>query len=156
MNLMGISSVVFNRSVRLGGLWVAFLAVAISTPACRRDRNQVLPQENFYISVNINEPSFFDLSVPSGWVYYNGSTVDLIIYRNNLEEFTALDARSTYQPEEGCLVQVTEDNVIIEDPCSGSAWIITDGSVTSGPATLPLLKYATEFNSVTGELRIYN
>lgn len=124
--------------------------------SCRDRRQQLLPEQSFSLFINTNEPDFFDLSVPSGWVYYNGSNVDLIIYRNNLEEFTALDARSTYQIEDNCKVEVTDDNVIIEDPCSGSTWLIMDGSVVSGPASQPLVAYSTDFNSVSGVLHIFN
>jgi len=122
-----------------------------------RDRNQEqLPQQSFDIVININEPAFFDLGVPSGWVYYNGGSVKLIIYRKSTDEFLAYDARSTYNINDGCLVEVASDNIIITDPCSGSQWIITDGSVATGPATYPLLMYDTMFNSTTGQLTILN
>jgi len=123
---------------------------------CRDRRQSVLPLVSFSIFLNVNEPSLFDLSVPSGWVYYNGNTVDLIIHRNSTEEFTCLDARSTYSVEDDCMVRVMDDNVVIEDPCSGSQWLIMDGSVLNGPATAPLVSYDYTFDSDTGELHIFN
>jgi len=124
--------------------------------SCKDRRQNILPEVNFNIYINVNEPQFFDLQVPSGWIYFGGNTVDLIIYRNTTEEFTALDARSTYQIEDDCMVQVMDDNVLIEDPCSGSQWLIMDGSVVTGPAGAPLLNYETSFNSTTGILNVYN
>ena len=63
------------------------------------DRSQMLTAVSFSINVNIFEPAFFDLTVPTGWVYYDGNTVDLIIYRNDLDVFSVYDARSTYNPD---------------------------------------------------------
>jgi hypothetical protein len=123
---------------------------------CRDRRQSVLPLVSFSIFLNVNEPSLFDLSVPSGWVYYSGNTVDLIIYRNSTDEFTCLDARSTYNVEDDCMVRVMDDNVVIEDPCSGSQWLIMDGSVINGPASAPLVSYDYTFDSATGELHIFN
>jgi Rieske Fe-S protein len=131
------------------------LFILLFSVACR-DRNTVLPEQNFYIQFNVNEPAFFDITVPSGWVYYNGSEVDLIIYRATMDEMIAYDARSTYDIDAQCLVTVTDDNIIIEDPCSGSQWIITDGSVITGPASLPLLTYEVSFNSSTGNCIVRN
>jgi Rieske Fe-S protein len=128
----------------------------VAVPGCRDRRENILPQSSFSIYININEPAFFDLTVPSGWIYYGGNTVDLIIYRNTMEEFTALDARSTHEIEEGCMVQVMEDNVIIEDPCSGSQWLLQDGSVINGPAAAPLIRYENTFNASSGVLHIFN
>jgi nitrite reductase/ring-hydroxylating ferredoxin subunit len=133
--------------------WI-FLVVFLAT-GCR-DRNTVLPEQSFYIQFNVNEPAFFDLTVPSGWVYYNGSEVDLILYRATLDEVIAYDSRSTHDIDAQCLVAVTDDNVIIEDPCSGSQWIITDGSVITGPASLPLLTYEVSFNGSSGNCVIQN
>jgi Rieske Fe-S protein len=108
------------------------------------------------VSTNINEPAFFDLTAVSGWVYYNAGSAVLILYRKSLEEVVAYDNRSTYNIDAGCSVKVQQDNIIIKDDCSTSQWIITDGTVTSGPATRSLLQYTVDFNYSTGALRVFN
>jgi hypothetical protein len=110
----------------------------------------------FSINVNIFEPAFFDLTVPTGWVYYDGNTVDLIIYRNDLDVFSVFDARSTHNPDNPCYVQVNSDNVTISDTCSGSKWLLSDGSLINGPANYNLLQYNADYNAVTGYLHLYN
>jgi hypothetical protein len=127
----------------------------IPMPSCS-DRSQMLNQISFSINVNVFEPAFFDLTVPTGWVYYNGNTVDLIIYRNDLDVFSAFDARSTHNPSNPCYVKVNADNVTISDTCSGSKWLLSDGSLINGPAQYNLLKYNADYNSVTGYLHLYN
>ncbi len=127
------------------------------TLSCNRCKDgQLYPEVNFGFTININEPAYFDLSVPTGWLYYHGGTVKLILYRNTQDEFTIYDARSTYNPEEPCICTVSDDNTFIEDPCSDSQWLLTDGSVVHGPASQNLLTYDYSFDSSTGVLYFYN
>ncbi|MBM3427316.1 MAG: hypothetical protein FJX95_00875 [Bacteroidetes bacterium] len=138
--------------------WMTFLGLMLMiSMSCNRCKDgQLYPQVNFGFTININEPAYFDLTVPSGWLYYDGGTVKLIVYRNTLEEFTIYDARSTYNPESPCICTVSSDNTFIEDPCSDSQWLLTDGSVVHGPAGQNLLTYDYSFDSATGVLYFYN
>ncbi len=112
-----------------------------------RDKNNTsqVPYVPVNITINVNQPDFFDLSVPSGWLYVTGGSRGIIIYRNSTDEFTAIERHSTYQVEQQCAVIVNEDGVIITDPCSSSQWLIQDGSLVNGPASFPLITYETTF-----------
>ncbi len=132
------------------------LLVLFSMGCDRCKNNQLTPQVNFGFTININEPSYFDLTTPTGWLYYDGGTVKLIIYRNNQEEFTIYDARSTYNPGDPCICTVTSDNTFVSDPCSESKWLLTDGSVVHGPAGQNLLTYDYTFDANSGVLYFYN
>jgi hypothetical protein len=136
-------------------LMVVFILALSATLSCNRN-NTMLPTVSFSISVNINEPSFFDATVPMGWVYYNGPNVNLIIYRVDQDHFNIYDARSTYNPTSPCYVRVNSDNVTVSDQCSTSKWLLNDGSLISGPATYALLDYSYSFDPVTGVLLMYN
>jgi hypothetical protein len=122
------------------------LLVVLSCSRCR-DRNEQgqVPYVPVNISINVNQPDFFNLSVPTGWVYVTGGSRGIIIYRNSTDEFTALERHSTYQPENECAVAVQEDGVLIKDPCSESRWLINDGSIVDGPTSFPLIQYETSF-----------
>jgi hypothetical protein len=108
------------------------------------------------VTININDPQFIDLVPVTGWEYLTGGASGLIVYRFSQDEFRAYDRRSTYQPEDGCRVSVSEDNITIRDDslCSQSSWLIVDGSVITGPAAAPLQQYNTSFNPPF--LRIFN
>jgi len=121
----------------------ALVAIMIS---CRDRNNGRVPDVPVNLAININQPDFFDLTVVSGWVYVTGGSRGIIIYRKSINEFVALERHSTFEPEEQCAVNVSSDGVIIEDPCSGSQWIITDGTLVNGPASLPLVYYDTSFS----------
>src|SRR5687768_11361446 len=122
------------------------IIVALSCSRCR-DRNNTnqVPYVPVNITINVNQPDFFDLTVPTGWVYVTGGSRGIIIYRNSMDEFTALERHSTFEPENQCSVAVDEDGVLISDPCSDSQWLIHDGSVVDGSASLPLIQYETSF-----------
>lgn len=142
------------RPIRL----ITVLLFVLVTAGCDRCKSgdALLQPYPIDVALNINEPAFFDLTAVSGWVYYNSGTAVLILYRKSIDEIAAYDNRSTYNPDGGCSVKVQSDNILIKDDCSTSQWIITDGSVTSGPASRPLLQYSVDFNSATGALRIFN
>lgn len=112
---------------------------------CRREQSQV-PLVTVDIVLNLNEPQFFDLTVPTGWAYITGGSRGIIVYRNSIDTFTAIERHSPYDVPSGCAVVVTDDNVIIDDPCSDSQWLIVDGSIVSGPTDQPLKVYQTQFS----------
>jgi len=125
------------------GSAILFLWIMVST-SCR-ERTTDVPYVQIDLWININEPQWFNLLVPSGWEYTTGGSRGMIIYRNNLEEFTVLERHSPYNAQDACAAIVTNDNVIVEDPCSNSQWLIIDGSVVTGPTTFPLVQYDATF-----------
>jgi len=146
----------FDKMPTIRKFTLLLVVLVLLGVSCRDRRENLLPQVSFSIFINVNEPAFFDITVPTGWMYYGWNNVDLIIYRNSMTEFTAMDARSTFNVQDGCMVQVMSDNVLIEDPCSGSKWLLQDGSVVNGPAAMPLLRYENTFDSNSGILHIFN
>ena len=138
--------------------WIfALLTVFVLTASCDRCRNeQLLPVLNFSYTININEPAFFDFTVVTGFLYYDAGNVKLIIYLSEIDEFKIYDARSTHNPTDPCICRVTDDEAFIEDPCSESKWLLSDGSLVNGPAAQSLLTYDYTFDAATGILHFYN
>ena len=122
--------------------------------ACDNE-NYDFPQVDVSLFLYMNNPEFFDVGVPTGWMYLNGGVGGILLYRKNLEEFIAYDRASTFNPTSKCQVTVDEnDNTTINDPCSESQFSITDGSVIQGPANQPLKRYNTAYNG--NNLSIFN
>jgi len=126
--------------------FILFIAVVLVVVGCR-DRQSQIPVVSVNFSININEPQFFDLSVPTGYVYVIGGSQGIIVYRINETDFIALERHSPVNPENDCQVIVAEDGVIIEDPCSNARWLINDGSVVDGDNSFALRTYETSFNN---------
>ncbi|MBX7051725.1 MAG: hypothetical protein K1X54_06805 [Flavobacteriales bacterium] len=124
-----------------------FCLVLISCNGCKDKGNYNVPYVPVNITININQPDFFNLTVPTGWVYITGGSRGIIVYRKSESEFVAIERHSTYQPEDQCAVTVAGDGVLIDDPCSDSQWLIMDGTLVNGPASTPLVTYDATFNS---------
>jgi nitrite reductase/ring-hydroxylating ferredoxin subunit len=134
---------------------IPLLAVLLSSAGCKKDRPGGVPFTQVDISININNPSYIDLSVPGGWLYLTGGSMGLIVYRQTNETFAVMDRHCPYQPTELCQVHVDSSEVVARDKyCCHSAFLITDGSVVQGPAALSLHRYNTTFNGTV--LRIFN
>ncbi len=134
-------------------LFIALLAgVALS---CRKDREVAVPLVPVDIQVNLNLPEYNALQVVGGWAYIIGGSEGLLVYRKSQDEFVALDRHCTFQTTEQCRVTVDDSGVLARDTtCCHSAFLMLDGSVTEGPAVLPLKQYHTMFNGTV--LRIFN
>ena len=120
---------------------------------CEKSQNDI-PYHPVDITININQPSYFNLTAISGHETIVGGSMGIIVYRNSFDEFTALERHVPFNVGENCRVEILDDLVTLEDPCSGSQWLIMDGSLIKGPASQPLLQYNTSFNDPI--LRIYN
>ena len=106
--------------------------------------------------VNISLVAYNSLQIVGGWAYANGGLKGIIIYRRGTNEFVAYDRNCTHNEDNSCgKAEIGSDNITIECSCDGSTYNIFDGSVTNGPAELPLKGYNTSFNSSTNTLRIY-
>lgn len=125
----------------------------LTTGGCKKEKSRI-PYFPVDFTINLNEPQWFNLVSITGWEYLTGGSKGIVIYRHTLDEFVAFDRHSTYNVGEGCRVEVSDDNITLEDECSDSQWLIIDGSILQGPASVPLQAYNTTFNDPY--LRIYN
>jgi hypothetical protein len=121
------------------------LALVLIASGCRDRNTNRVPDVPVNIAINIYQPDFFNLTVPSGWVYITGGSRGIIVFRKSNNEFVALERHSPYQPEDNCAVVVDGDNVLVSDPCSDSQWLISDGTIVQGPTTFALETYQASF-----------
>jgi nitrite reductase/ring-hydroxylating ferredoxin subunit len=123
--------------------------------SCKKENQTGVPPVQLDVTINVNLPEYADLQVPGGWAYLTGGSQGLIVYRKSTDEFVAMDRHCPYQTENLCRVFVDESEVQARDSaCCHSAFLLFDGSVTTGPSTFPLKTYHTIFNGTT--LRIYS
>lgn len=132
-----------------------FLFIPLILSSCKKDRNTPVPFVNVNITLYTNDPEFVDLNSVGGWTYITGGSRGILIYRASNNSFKAYDRHCTYDSSNSCaLVSVELSNITAYDDCCGSKFLITDGSVTQGPANLPLKEYQTSFDGSV--LRITN
>jgi len=135
--------------------WFYILLLPLIFFNCTKDENSNIPLVKVDITIHITDPAYIDIAVPGGWMYVNGGSRGIIIYRVSNDAFNAYDRHCTYESSNSCaLVSVDVSNITGLDDCCGSKFLLTDGSVTKGPANLPLKQYTTSFDGQV--LRIYN
>lgn len=134
---------------------LVFGVLVWSGSGCRRQTNGV-PNVLVDVYININNPTYYTLQAVGGWSYYNGAgSQGLILFRRSLDEIACYDRHSPFEPENNCIASIDPNtNITAIDPCSGSTWLLQDGSVTQGPAVFPLQPYQTSFDGTT--IHIYN
>lgn len=131
------------------------LMLPFLTIGCKKNDGGAVPETLVDINLYINNPSYINLSAAGGWVYVAGGVRGIIVYRLSSTEFRAYDRNCTYEPSDPCSV-VSMDNTDIQavDTCCNSKFLIVDGSITQGPAILPLKMYNTTYDGSI--VHIYN
>lgn len=123
------------------------IVISVSLHACKKNDDDIIKDVPVNLTIYPSTPSYFNLSIVGGWVYIAGGVKGIIVYRKDQNEFVAYERNSPYQPSQGCAVEVdTTNNIICNDPCSTSKFLLTDGSVQQGPAQRNLKMYATSYD----------
>ena len=131
------------------------LIISLFLWSCSKEQNSNIPLVAVDYTIHTNDPAYNTVTVPGSWMYLNGGSRGLLLYRVSNEEFIAYDRHCTYDSNNSCAqVAVDSSNIIVIDDCCASEFLITDGSVIKNPASLPLKKYQTSFDGAI--LRIYN
>ena len=103
---------------------------------------------NFYVT--LSSPQFSSLTSVGGWVYVTGGYKGIVIYRNSIDEFCAFDRACPYKPSiDNERIDVETNGLTTIDSTCGSRFLLVDGSVVNGPATVSLLRYKTYFSGTT-------
>ena len=128
-------------------IFFSFLTLFILlTPRCKKDKDEIpYVYVNFY--VDINSTQYIGLNSVGGYIYVTGGVRGIIIYRKSVDEFVAFERDCPYQPTNSCaLVEVDQSAVMAVDSCCGSKFLLLDGSIIEGPATIMLKQYQTSFD----------
>ena len=130
------------------------LMLVLALWSCKKDNNGI-PYVAVDLYVYTSDPNFVNLNAVGGWVYITGGSRGILVYRSSNTDFMAYERHCPFEPDNTCgRVEVDSSNIIVKDPCCGSEFVITDGTVTKGPASMALTRYQTTFDGSV--LHIYN
>lgn len=139
-----------NKVLKYG---LAVLIVLLFFFRCKKDNNYV-PYVYVDEYIYATDPAFFPLNAVTGYIYWQGGSKGLIIFRKGQNEFVAYDRHCTYKVEDGDQIKVDASGLLATDAACNTKFSMTDGSVNSGPATRPLKMYEVSFDGTV--LHIYN
>ena len=135
------------------GIFLLFLLAY--TSACKKEANhQTIPNVVVDIYVDVTSTIYMELSIVSGHTFLTGGYKGIVVYRLSESEFVAYDRACSYDPTNSCRLVFEQNQLNLVDTCCGSKFIIIDGSVQNGPATMSLKQYKTTFDGTN--LHIFN
>ncbi len=140
-------------------LLLALGIVAMLSTSCRDDDSlEQVPVVPVDIQISLDLPLYMPLQNPGSWVYLNGGSEGIVVYRVSVNEFSAFDRHCTFQVAERCRLDVDEETnlTVVDRSCCESTFNLFDGTPLGGPARRPLRRYQTIFNVNSNALRIYN
>ena len=139
--------------------FIIIILLSVLLNSCNKDQVQnPVPNIPFDVSLNLTLPLYEPLlHVLGGIVYYNAGSRGIAILRISNDEFAIFDRHCPYNVEEGCVVEIDEDNIgglIDAECCSSEFSMINEGLPNKGPAVNGLKPYQYTFNGTI--LRIFN
>ena len=112
--------------------------------SCNKENSNDIPYVPVDVVINIT--NYAALNAPGGWAYVSGGVQGIVIYRQTLDQFFAIDRCCSYLPTNRNQVSV-ESGTFLKDPVCGSKFNMVDGgSVVSAPASRPLKRYNVTYD----------
>jgi hypothetical protein len=133
---------------------VVFLLVA---PSCDKDNGGRLPLPPMDITIDPNSTIYQELNFIGGWVYLDQNdgaeppSRGVIVYRLTTDQFLAYERTPPFKPDSCCnsaktiCTALVVDFPYVKDTCTVSSYSILDGSPLSGPSSMSLSMYVTEY-----------
>ncbi len=145
-----------KRSLQVISILLIISLFSLSSSCGKGNEHDTIPNVAVNISFDVNSTMYINLSMVGGHEYLVGGYKGIVVYRVGADEFVAYDRACSHDPltSNSRLIMDPSSSFILTDTVCGSSFLILDGSVNSGPATLPLKRYQTSFDGTY--LSIYN
>ena len=123
---------------------------------CKKDKDEDIPYVYVNFTINPSSIEYNNLEIIGNYDYVTGGFRGIIIYHATQDDYKAYERTSPYNyPNDfECRVSVDDSGLIAVDSCSGSNYLLLDGSPFEGPATKSLKQYRTSFDGTL--LHVFN
>lgn len=133
---------------------ILFFLTLVLSPSCS-DYDEVVPY--VYVNQTISLTQYSELNTIGNSVEIPGGYQGIVIYRFSDTEFLAYDMACTYTEHKNCAIdKIEQGNPIYECECCGSKFVLTDGSISKGPAQYSLKPYNTRYDKTNRQVYIFN
>ncbi|MCO5259243.1 MAG: hypothetical protein M9916_03785 [Crocinitomicaceae bacterium] len=142
--------------MKLPIIFTLLIVFLVSSTSCKKNKLHPVLSIPFDITIDINLPTYSNLTGVGGYAYVTGGVKGIIVYRRSLGEFVAFDRKSPAD-EGNCEkpLETNADNFLeLDDLCTGAKFSLFDGAPISG-SEFGLRMYAVAFDG-NSTLRIYN
>ena len=140
------------KAIIIPVLIILFLATGSCT---KQQPHDTIPNVAVDVYIDVNSTLYLQLNTVGGWLYLTGGYKGILVYRVSEDEFVAYDRACPYDPlVQESRLQMDIGNLTVVDTVCKSKFVILDGSIVEGPATVPLKRYRTTFDG--NILHIFN
>jgi len=139
-----------NRFKR--GIYLFLIVILYANTGCQKNTTcNGVPNVAVSFSINVLLPSYSPLTAIGGSMEVSGGYDGIAIYRQALDQFNAFDCCCTYDGASNgkAIVAIQSNKITATCPVCGSVFLLTDGSVSHGPATCGLKPYVTSYDGVS-------
>jgi hypothetical protein len=136
----------------------AFLIISVCIIiSCDKDSGDRQPLPPINITIDPNSTIYQGINFAGGWIYLSEQdgaeppSRGIIVYRLADDQFYAYERTPPFKPDSCCNAAKTicssliVDYPMIMDTCTNSTYSILDGSPISGPSSMTLSMYITEY-----------
>ena len=131
------------------------LILLFGISACGKQGN-VVPNVAVNFQLQLNDPKYSPLRSIGSAVTIDGYGVAGVIVANTVNGYVAYDRCSAYEPEKRCAVTIDDNKLLVTDPCSGSKWLLQDGTPNKAPAVRSLKAYNVYIDASRNYLTVSN
>ncbi len=135
------------------------LVLLILVISCTKENGNRPPLPPLDITIDPNSTIYQEINVAGGWMYLDETdgvlppSRGVIVYRLSTDQFLAFERTPPYKADSCCNANKTKCTALIVDnyypfvmdTCTGSKYLILDGSPNSGPSNMFLSMYVTEY-----------
>jgi len=123
--------------------------------SCKKKDYTEIPNVTVDLNIDVTSTIYMELNHVGGWKCFAAGYKGVLVYRSSLDEFMSFEMSCTFDPlEPNAVIEVDTSELFATDPVCGSKYLLLDGSVFNGPATIPLKRYNNNFDGTY--LHIYN
>jgi len=130
--------------------WVMIAGLFLLWAGCSSDYSDeaIAPATFSDIVMNLSLPEYADLNSKK-FKYIPGGIRGIIIVKVSDQMYRAYERNCTFRPQEpSATVEVHSSLLYIVDPVCGSQFRLSDGEVTSAPASRPLRRYQAIYDGL--------
>lgn len=136
-------------------IFVTTVVTATAFFSCKKDVRHEIPNVYVNLYIDPNSTMYFQLNTVGGWLHLTGGYRGITVYRASVDEFVCFERTCPHDADqESAYVDVDQNGLTLTCKTCSSQFLILDGSVVTGPATIPLKKYNNTYDGLV--LHIYN
>ena len=133
-----------------------FIAILVLTLAACGKQGNVVPNVTVNFQLQLGNPQYSQLRSVGNAILIDNKGVAGVVVANTVYGYTAYDRCSAYEPEKRCAVTIDAGALTVTDPCSGSKWLLQDGTPVKAPAVRSLKAYNVYIDPSRNYLTISN